>query len=328
MRLTGFIISLLLLGAAIICSIAFGITDIPLATVFDAIFHYQPSNQEHLIIQTARVPRALIAAAAGASLAVAGALMQVVTRNPIASPSVFGVNSGASFMVVVASGWLGINGMQPLTLLALLGAAISGAIVFVLGSIGRDGMTPVKITLAGASIAAFFASLTQGFMLSSGKMFDQVLVWLVGSVAGRDMHMLVSVLPYMAVGLIIAMALSRHLNVLGMGDDIAQTLGQRTAVVKWLASAAVILLAGASVAVAGPIAFVGIIIPHIVRYFVGADYRWVIPYCAVLGGVLLVAADIGSRYIAMPREVPVGVMTAVIGVPFFVYIARKGRQTS
>ncbi|GGG83794.1 putative siderophore transport system permease protein YfiZ [Paenibacillus radicis (ex Gao et al. 2016)] len=252
--------------------------------------------------------------------------MQVITRNPIASPSLFGVNAGASFMVVIASGWLGLSGMQPLALFALLGAAISGAIVFVLGSIGRDGMTPVKITLAGASISAFFASLTQGFMLSSGKMFDQVLVWLVGSVAGRNMSMLQGVLPYMAVGLIIALALSRQLNLLGMGDDIAKTLGQRTAMVKGLASVAVILLAGASVAVAGPIAFIGIIIPHIVRFLIGSDYRWVIPYSAVLGAVLLVASDIGSRYIAMPKEVPVGVMTAVLGVPFFVYIARKGRK--
>lgn len=327
MKWTGLFFSLLLLAAAIICSIVFGITDIPFAAVIDSFVNYQPSSQQHLIIQTTRLPRALIAAAVGASLAVAGALMQVITRNPIASPSIFGVNSGASFMVVIASGWFGINAMQPLALFAFLGATISGAIVFLLGSVGRDGMTPLKITLAGASISAFFASLTQGFMLSSGKMFDQVLVWLVGSVAGRSMPMFINVLPYMVVGLIIAMILSPHLNVLGMGDDIAKTLGQRTAMIKWTASAAVILLAGASVAIAGPIAFIGIIIPHIVRYLIGADYRWVIPYCAVLGAILLVSADIGSRYIAMPREVPVGVMTAVIGVPFFVYIARKGRQT-
>ncbi len=273
-----------------------------------------------------RVPRALIAVAAGGSLAVAGALMQVITRNPIASPSLFGINSGAAFMVVIASGWLGISGMQSLTLFALLGAAISGSIVFYLGSIGRDGMTPIKITLAGASIAAFFHSMTQGYMLTNGKMFDQVLVWLVGSVAGRDMSMLINVLPYLFIGFIIAISLSRHLNVLLMGDDVAQTLGQRTALIKSLASVAVILLAGGSVAVAGPIAFVGIIIPHIVRYLVGNDYRWVIPYSAVLGGILLVTADIGARYIAMPKEIPVGVMTAILGVPFFVYIARKGKR--
>ncbi len=326
MRLLGLACSLFILGVAVICSVIYGVTDIPLSSIWESFVHYDYSSQEHLIIQTVRVPRALIAVAAGASLAVAGALMQVITRNPIASPSLFGINSGAAFMVVIASGWLGISGMQSLTLFALLGAAISGSIVFYLGSIGRDGMTPIKITLAGASIAAFFHSMTQGYMLTNGKMFDQVLVWLVGSVAGRDMNMLINVLPYVFIGFIIAISLSRHLNVLLMGDDVAQTLGQRTAAIKSLASVAVILLAGGSVAVAGPIAFVGIIIPHIVRYLVGNDYRWVIPYSAVLGGILLVTADIGARYIAMPKEIPVGVMTAILGVPFFVYIARKGKR--
>ncbi|MEC0089581.1 FecCD family ABC transporter permease [Paenibacillus macquariensis] len=326
MRLLGLACSLFILGVAVICSVIYGVTDIPLSSIWESFVHYDYSSQEHLIIQTVRVPRALIAVAAGASLAVAGALMQVITRNPIASPSLFGINSGAAFMVVIASGWLGISGMQSLTLFALLGAAISGSIVFYLGSIGRDGMTPIKITLAGASIAAFFHSMTQGYMLTNGKMFDQVLVWLVGSVAGRDMNMLINVLPYLFIGFIIAISLSRHLNVLLMGDDVAQTLGQRTALIKSLASVAVILLAGGSVAVAGPIAFVGIIIPHIVRYLVGNDYRWVIPYSAVLGGILLVTADIGARYIAMPKEIPVGVMTAILGVPFFVYIARKGKR--
>jgi iron complex transport system permease protein len=176
-------------------------------------------------------------------------------------------------------------------------------------------------------MTAFFASLTQGLMLTDGRMFDQVLVWLVGSVAGRDIEQLVSVWPYMGAGILITLLLSRHLNVLAMGDDVAQGLGQHTAHIKLFAATAVILLAGSSVAVAGPIAFVGIIIPHIVRYLIGTDYRWILPYSAVLGAVLLVAADLGSRYIAMPKEIPVGVMTAIIGVPFFVYIARKGRRT-
>jgi len=327
MRLLGLLISLLALAAAMMGSIAFGVTNIPLTEVWNSFAHYNGGN-EHLIILTARVPRALIAAAVGASLAVSGALMQVITRNPIASPSTLGVNAGAAFFIIMAAGWLGVDGLQAFTLVALIGAAVSGGIVFMLGSIGRDGMTPVKITLAGASMAAFFHSLTQGLMLSDGKMFDQVLIWLVGSVAGRDLNQLNAVWPYMAAGMLIALLLGRHLNALSMGDDIAQSLGQKTALIKLLAAAAVILLAGGSVAAAGPIAFVGIIIPHIVRYFIGNDYRWILPYSAVLGAVLLVTADLGSRYIAMPKEVPVGVMTAIIGVPFFVYIARKGRRTS
>ncbi|RUT45214.1 iron ABC transporter permease [Paenibacillus anaericanus] len=326
MRIVLLVISLLMLAIAIVCSIAFGVTDIPISSVWESFTHYNMST-EHLIIRTTRVPRALIAASVGACLAVAGAVMQVMTRNPIASPSTLGVNSGATFFIVMSTSLLGISGMGAFTWVALIGAAVSGGIVFTLGSIGRDGMTPVKITLAGASMTAFFASLTQGLMLTDGKMFDQVLVWLVGSVAGRDMAQLQTVWPYMAVGMLIALLLARHLNVLAMGDDVAQGLGQRTAHIKLFAAIATILLAGASVAVAGPIAFVGIIIPHIVRYLVGNDYRWILPYSAVLGALILVAADLGSRYIAMPKEVPVGVMTAIIGVPFFVYIARKGRRT-
>lgn len=250
--------------------------------------------------------------------------MQVVTRNPIASPSTLGVNAGAAFFIVIAA-WLGVSGLQALTWVALIGAAVSGGIVFFLGSIGRDGATPVKITLAGASMTAFFASLTQGLMLTDGRMFDQVLVWLVGSVAGRDMGQLLAVWPYMGVGMLMALWLAGHLNVLSMGEDVAQGLGQRTTRIKILSAAAVILLAGGSVAVAGPIAFVGIIVPHFVRHLVGNDYRWILPYSALLGAILLVTSDLGSRYIAMPKEVPVGVMTAIIGVPFFVYIARKVR---
>ncbi|KIL36113.1 iron ABC transporter [Cohnella kolymensis] len=321
------IISLISVMLAVAASIAFGVTDIPLSAVWESFAGGNGSN-DHLVIQTTRVPRAFIAASAGASLAVAGALMQVITSNPIASPSTLGVNSGAVFFIVLAAGWLDLSGLQALTWVALLGAAISGCIVFALGSIGRDGMTPVKITLAGASMAAFFYSLTQGMMLSDGKMFDQVLVWLVGSVAGRDMNQLEAVWPYMGAGMLIALFLSRKLSVLSMGDDIARSLGQNIVYIKISAAAAVILLAGASVAVAGPIAFIGIIIPHVVRFFVGTDYRWIVPYCAVLGAFLLISADLGSRYIAMPKEVPVGVMTALLGVPFFIYIARKGGRTS
>ncbi|QGQ99810.1 iron ABC transporter permease [Paenibacillus psychroresistens] len=325
MRIVFLMVSLIILATAIMCSIAFGITDIPFRVVWESFTHYNTSN-EHLIIRTARVPRALIAASVGACLAISGAVMQVITRNPIASPSTLGVNSGAAFFIIMSSAWLGISGMQAFTWVALIGATFSGGLVFLLGSIGRDGMTPLKVTLTGASMTAFFASLTQGLMLTDGRMFDQLLVWLVGSVAGRDMDQLISVWPYMGAGILIALLLSRHLNVLVMGDDVAQGLGQNTAFIKMFSAAAVILLAGSSVAIAGPIAFVGIIIPHIVRYLIGSDYRWILPYSAVLGALLLVAADLGSRYIAMPKEIPVGVMTAIIGVPFFVYIARKGRR--
>ncbi|WP_438447005.1 FecCD family ABC transporter permease [Gorillibacterium sp. sgz5001074] len=322
MKISGLAVLAALLAASMLGSVMLGVTHIPARTVWESFAAYTGSK-EHLIIQTTRVPRALIAAAVGGSLAVAGIQMQGITRNPLASPSLFGVNSGAVFFVVLASSLLGVTGLHSSAWVAFIGAAVSAAVVYLVGSFGRDGMTPVKITLAGAAITALFHSLTQGMLLADGKMFDQVLIWLVGSVAGRELGMLRVVAPYMLAGFMLAMILSRHMNVLAMGEDIAEGLGQRTALVKLGAAVSVVLLAGGSVAVAGPIAFVGIIIPHIVRHLVGQDYRWNIPYCFLMGALLLVAADLGSRYIAMPREVPVGVMTAILGVPFFVMIARK-----
>ncbi|WP_281884646.1 iron ABC transporter permease [Paenibacillus sp. YYML68] len=325
LRLAGLLVAIALLAFAMLASVQYGVAYYSWDRVVTSFTAYTETN-DHIIIRTARVPRALIAAAVGGSLAVAGALMQAITRNPLASPSLFGVNAGASFAIVLSVAFFDVSGLTTFTWIAFLGAAVSAGIVYMLGSFGRDGMTPIKITLAGSAIAAFFFSLTQGILLSSGKAFDQVLFWLVGSVSGRTMEMLEAVLPYMAIAFVGAMLLSPHMNVLTMGDDVAKGLGQRTILIKAAAALVIVLLAGGSVAVAGPILFIGVIIPHIVRFLVGVDYRWVLPYCAVLGALLLVAADVGARYIAMPTEVHVGVTTALMGVPFVVYIARKGGQ--
>ncbi|WP_010497624.1 FecCD family ABC transporter permease [Paenibacillus elgii] len=326
-KIIGLIAALVLLALAMAASVMFGLNYYSWDRVIASYTQFDGSN-EHIIIQTARVPRALIAAAVGAGLAAAGALMQAITRNPLASPSIFGVNAGAAFAIVLSVALFDVSGMTQYTWIAFLGAAVSAGGVYFLGSIGRDGLTPIKITLAGSAVTAFFASLTQGILLGSGKAFDQVLFWLVGSVAGRTMEMLNAVLPYMLVALVGALLLSPQINVLAMGEDVAKGLGQRTLLVKAAAAFVIVLLAGGAVSVAGPVVFVGIIVPHIVRYLVGIDHRWLIPYCAVLGALLLVSADVGARFIAMPKEVPVGVTTALIGVPFFVYIARKGGQLS
>ncbi|MFC4810884.1 FecCD family ABC transporter permease [Paenibacillus sp. GCM10023250] len=322
-KVAGLLAGLLLFLTGIACSILYGVTDFSWHDVAQAYNHYSGSQQQ-IIIRTTRVPRAFIAAIAGASLAVAGALMQGITRNPLASPSLFGINAGAAFFVVASSAFFNVSGLSAFATLAFAGAAFTAALVYLLGSFGSDGLTPLKVTLAGAAMTAFFSSLSLGILLTGGQTFDQVLYWFVGSVAGRDMDIFASAAPYMGAALILAWVLARHMNLLGLGEDVATGLGQKTIFVKLAAGFAVVLLAGGSVAVAGPIAFVGIIIPHVSRYLVGIDYRWTIPYCAVLGGVLLLGADIGSRYVAFPKEVPVGVMTAIIGVPFFVYIARKG----
>ncbi|MEW9700637.1 FecCD family ABC transporter permease [Paenibacillus sp. SI8] len=306
-----------------VASMMFGLKHYSPVQIIASFTHFDQSN-EAIIIQSVRIPRALIAALVGGSLAVAGALMQAITRNPLASPSIFGINSGAAFAIVLSVGFFHVTSLSHFVWVAFLGAAVSSALVYGLGSLGRDGLTPMKITLAGAAMTAFFAALTQGILLANGKAFDQVLYWLVGSIEGRTMAMLQSVYPYVLIAWVGALILSPHMNVLSMGDDVAKGLGQRTVLVKFFTAVVIVVLAGGSVAVAGPIVFIGIIIPHIVRYLVGIDYRWVIPYCAILGGILLVGADIGARFIIMPKEVHVGVTTAILGVPFFIYIARKG----
>jgi iron complex transport system permease protein len=323
-KITGLLLGLFILTALLVASVLFGAKGYSLHTLVEAYSSFNGGN-EHLILRTSRVPRALIAAVVGASLAVAGALMQALTRNPLASPSLFGINAGAGLAIVIAVAWFSAATMTQYMWFAFIGAALTSASVYLLGAAGSGGAAPVNLTLAGAAIAAFAASLTSGILLGNNKAFDQVLFWLVGSVADRELSMLGAVLPYVAAGMIVAFSIGRPLNILAMGDDVAASLGQNTALVKLAVAASVVVLAGGSVAVAGPISFVGIVIPHIARSLVGTDHRWLLPYCAVLGGILLVGADIASRFILMPSEVPVGALTALIGVPFFVVLARRDR---
>ncbi|GED31959.1 FecCD family ABC transporter permease [Brevibacillus centrosporus] len=319
----GLAIGILLLLLLFVASIAWGTTPISFQTVIESFLHYDGSSDAHVIIQTTRLPRAIYAALIGGNLAVAGALMQALTRNPLASPSIFGINSGAVFFVVLALAFLPVSSMDQLIWVAFFGAGVAALSVYFLGSLGRDGMTPIKIVLAGSAMSALFASFAQGMLVLDESGLQNVLFWLAGSVAGKDLDGLLPVLPYMLAAGILALALGQAVNILSSGEDVAKGLGQKTVLVKMAIAAAVILLAGSSVAVAGSIGFVGLVIPHIARFFVGVDYRWVIPYSAVLGGILLLIADIAARFLIMPSEMPLGVMTALVGAPFFVYTARK-----
>ncbi|MEW9502523.1 FecCD family ABC transporter permease [Jeotgalibacillus marinus] len=308
-------------------SIVLGYTNTSIQTAIEAFQHFDGSN-EHIIIQQVRLPRALIGVAIGSSLAIAGALMQVLMKNPLASPDIIGINAGASFFIVVALMFYSISSLQAFTWIAFAGAAFASCIVYFFSGMGNAGSTPMKLILAGAAIAALFSSLTQGLLVMDESALDQALFWLAGSVQGRDLDILLAVLPYLLVATILALSISPKINVLTMGEDVAKGLGLQTGTVNLTMTVCFVLLAGGSVAVAGPIGFVGIIVPHIVRTLVGTDFRWILPYCGVLGGILLLLADIGARYIIMPEEVPVGVMTAFIGTPFFIYIARKGGYKS
>lgn len=319
----GLLFGVFIVFAFMVASAIFGLTNITWQMMLDSFLHFDGSN-EHLIIRESRVPRALIGAAVGASLAISGALMQGLTRNPLASPGLFGINAGAGFFSVLAVTVFSVHSLTQFTWITFGGAAISAVILYLLGSLGRDGLTPMKITLAGAALASLFLSLTQGMLTLNEKALEEVLFWLAGSVEGRSLDALVAVLPYFIAGWGMALAITGKMNALTIGEDVAKGLGQRTMLVKIVAGLVVVLLAGGSVAVAGPIGFVGIVVPHMARALVGADYRWIMPYSGMLGALLLIGADIGARYIIMPKEIPVGVMTALIGAPFFIYIARKG----
>ncbi|MDU5949096.1 MAG: iron ABC transporter permease, partial [Paenibacillus macerans] len=278
----------------------------------------------HIVLRTERLPRTVIAAVVGASLAVAGALMQALTRNPLASPSVFGINAGAIFFIVLANVVLSVSSLNAMMWFGFTGAAIAAAVVYTLGSIGRDGLTPIKVVLAGTAISALFSSFTQAVLVLDGTGLQEVLFWLAGSVSGRTLEMLYPVLPYMAAGALAALFMGRAINLLLTGDDIAKGMGQNVVLVKTAMGAATVLLAGGAVAVAGSIGLVGLVVPHIMRTWVGNDYRWLIPYSLIGGAVLLLLADVTARLIILPEELPLGIMTALIGGPFFVYNARKG----
>ncbi|MEV5116182.1 FecCD family ABC transporter permease [Peribacillus frigoritolerans] len=319
----GLLITILLLLFLLCSSIVYGYTDTTWKMAIGAFTDFNGTN-EHIVIQSVRLPRALIASAIGASLAISGVLMQTLTKNPLASPDIFGVNAGAGLAVVTGVTVFGISNLQVFTWLSFLGAAIAAISIFMIGSMGRGGLTPMKLTLAGAAMTAMVASLTQGLLVSNEALLEQVLFWLAGSVSGRSLDNLVAVLPYLAAGWVLALIMSGKMNVLSMGEDVAKGLGLNIVFLKLVLGLAIILLSGGSVAVAGPIGFIGIVVPHLTRSIVGIDHRWLIPFSGLFGAVLLIAADVISRYILMPREVPVGVMTAIIGTPFFIYIARKG----
>nr|WP_049783860.1 iron ABC transporter permease [Acaryochloris marina] len=317
----GLILGLGLLFVCFMASVGLGVADISPKTVYEALTAFDGSTDQ-LIIRTVRIPRSITALLVGGAVAVAGAMMQGLTRNPLADPGILGINAGAALAVVGSVFWLGTTSLSIYAGFALLGAAIAAITVYALGSLGRGGLTPLNLTIAGAAFTALVSSITTGVLILSQRTLEEIRFWLAGSVAGRDLDLVVQVLPYLVVGMVIAMALGKQLTTLSLGEDIAQGLGQNTAWIKVTAAVSIILLAGGSVAIAGPIGFVGLIIPHIVRFWVGVDYRWILPYSAITGAILLLVADIGARLIIQPQELPVGLVMPLVGAPFFIYLTR------
>lgn len=307
---------------AVMASIAFGAADIHVTTVLDSIFAFDATNTNHLIIQTLRLPRAITAMLVGAALGVAGAIMQGLTRNPLADPGLLGIESGAALAVVGGVFLFQINSLPVYAVFAFIGGTLTALTVYALGSMGRGSATPFKLTIAGAALSSLLSSLTTAILMFNQRSLEEVRFWLAGSVAGREMSLVLEAVPFLLGGLLLAFVMGRQITTLSMGEDIARGLGQNVGWIKLLAAGAVVVLAGSAVALAGPIGFIGLIIPHIVRMFAGVDYRWVLPYSAFLGATFLVVSDLVGRILVNPLEMPVGIITAAIGGPVFIYLVR------
>jgi iron complex transport system permease protein len=319
----GLIGCVVLLILVMLLSIAVGSKQIPLSTVIDALRHYNESNTDHVIVRSLRVPRTLIGLMVGAALGLSGALMQGVTRNPLADPGILGVNGGAALFVVGGIYWFGLSTLTAYVWLAFAGAAAASVAVYFLGSLGREGATPVKLALAGAALTAMLGSLTTALLIGDVDTFDQFRFWSVGSFAGRGPDVAAQVAPFIVVGVVLSLFCGRVLNAMSLGDDVAKSLGQRVGLARLFVAVVVVLLCGAATAAAGPIGFIGLTIPHVARLMTGPDYRWILPYSMLLAPILLLGPDVIGRVVALPGELQVGIVTAVLGAPFFIILVRR-----
>ncbi|MGY0503366.1 FecCD family ABC transporter permease [Nocardia sp. FBN12] len=321
-RGTGLILAGAGLAAVCVASILIGSHPLTLDQAVAAFTDFRGTDTDR-VVRYIRLPRTVAGLLAGIALALAGAVMQGLTRNPLAGPGLLGINAGASLAIVVGMGTLGVTAQSGFVWFAFLGAAVAAAFVYVLGSMGFGGATPVKLALAGAAFTALCGSITTAITLLDRTTFDNFRFWVVGSLTRADLESVWAIVPFIAVGAMLTFVVARPLNAIAIGDDLARTLGTRMVAVRAIGASSVVLLAGSAVAIAGPIAFIGLVIPHIARAFCGSDYRWILLWCAVLGPTLLLLADIGGRVLARPQEIQVGIVTAFAGAPFFLYLVRN-----
>ncbi|QVQ51539.1 iron ABC transporter permease [Spiractinospora alimapuensis] len=310
-----------------VASLAVGSVPIPLGTTLEALRAFDGS-QDHIVVRDMRLPRTVVGLVVGAALGVAGALMQAVTRNPLAEPGILGVNAGAAFGIVTAVYALGVVSPAGYVWFAFTGAAVAAVVVYLLGTAGRSGASPVKLALAGVVVTMLLDAWITLLLVFNQRTLDEVRFWLAGSLAGRDGPALTHVAPLVLGVLVVALFMARQLNALSLGDQVATALGQRTTRIRVTSGIVVVVLAGGAVAAAGPIGFVGLAVPHLARAITGPDYRWILPYCLLLGPTLLLAADIVARVVARPAELQVGIITALVGAPFLIHLVRRGRAAA
>lgn len=321
---------IIIVGLASICfgiasSILTGVANISYETIWLALTHYDINNDQHTIIRELRLPRALAGALVGAAFAVAGAIIQGMTRNPIADTGLLGINSGAGFALVLVFAFLPALPFEYIILFSFIGAGLGALLVYGIAYMSKGGMTSLKLVLSGVVVGSLITGLSQAISLLFQINYD-LAFWSAGGISTADWFQVSVMMPWIIGGLIMAMLLSRSITVLSLGEDIAAGLGQRTKLVKGLGTVVIMVLAGASVATVGGVAFIGLMVPHLVRFLAGVDYRWIIPCSAVVGAVLVIFSDIVAKLIAAPYETPLGAIIAVIGVPFFLYLARKERR--
>ncbi|MDN4648285.1 FecCD family ABC transporter permease [Curtobacterium sp. PsM8] len=317
------VLAVVVLAVACGLSVAVGSRPIPLGVVVDTLLHPGRTDEIGLIVLGNRVPRTVVGLLAGAALGVAGAVMQGITRNPLADPSILGVNAGAALAVVVGIAVFGISGTATYLPFAFAGAALAALLVYGIAAVARGGLTPVGLALSGAVTAAALSSVTTAVLVTNASLLDQLRFWQVGALAGKDLRTAGIVVAPIVVGLVIAVGLGRSLNTLALGDELAASLGQRVVLVRAVGAVVTVLLAGSAVAAAGPIAFVGLAVPHAVRRLSGPDHRWTILLSAVVAPALLLVADVIGRVVAYPGELQVGIVTALIGAPVFIALVRS-----
>lgn len=320
-----FVLSIILLGICILASLAFGSRTVGWDELIAGLFH--PDVQSHgANIVRQRISRTVFCLMCGAALGISGALMQSVTRNPIADPSILGVNTGAALFVVCGISFFNITTASQYIWLALAGAIITAIFVFGIGSMGSGGATPLKLVLAGAATSAALSSLVIAIMIPRSNVMDEFRFWQVGSVGSGNWSSVSILIPFLLIGILIAVFSASALNALALGDEVAKGLGVRTGTLRLIAAFGGVLLCGATTALAGPIGFIGLLAPHVLKLMIGPDLRYIIPMSAISGAIILTIADVGGRLIGSPGELEVGIVTAFIGAPILILLTMKAKM--
>ncbi len=310
----------------LVLSIAVGSKDISLPVVLDAQVNNTGQGDAY-VIWDMRIPRTVVGLAVGVALGVAGALIQALTRNPLADPGILGVNAGAAFFVALGVAVFGVTSVSGYVWFAFAGALLVTVAVYVIGSAGRGGADPVQLTLAGVALGAVLSGIVTAMVLLDPRAFDRMRNWNAGSIVGRGWDVLLPVVPFLVLGVLLAIVAVSSLNAIALGDDLAASLGANVTRTRILVIFAVTLLAGGATAVAGPIGFVGLMVPHIARWIVGPDQRWILAYTILLAPCLVLAADILGRVVIRPGEFPVGIVTAFVGAPVLILLVRRKRAS-